>query len=183
MQAEKHLVAVFYIPRSEELTPTELLRRADVIFAAGRRVPVLDELVSGTWASLDCVARAVDLGPYRVLEIYFWQNDFIEMRMRNKEAESLEDEPALPLALAFRHACEELLPDVALLYTSLFQAEQDYLDLTGKEVLSGRIRDLFQQGPGLLYLNEANLRHMEPSWWLCERDTLPVSSGLLVFSS
>src|SRR5216683_3317533 len=150
MQAEKHLVAVFYIPRSEELTPTELLRRADVIFAAGRRVPVLDELVSGTWASLDCVARAVDLGPYRVLEIYFWQNDFIELHMRNKEAEMVEDDPVLPLALAFRHACEELRPDVALVYTHLYQAEQDFLDLTGEDVLADRVKELFQRGTGLL---------------------------------
>jgi len=33
MQGEKHLVGVFYLPSSDELTPTTLLRRADATLA------------------------------------------------------------------------------------------------------------------------------------------------------
>ncbi|HWO24379.1 MAG TPA: hypothetical protein VNO30_36795 [Kofleriaceae bacterium] len=87
---------------------------------------------------------------------------------------------SMPVAEAFRDACEALRPEVALLYTRPDEVEPEYLDAQYPKVLGLDGILLDQSNPVLLYMS-SELAAYFPEAYRVGRDALPVTDGLLLF--
>jgi hypothetical protein len=79
-----------------------------------------EEVRYGCWGGvLSVEARLRHLSMHDCLTIDFWQGEFLDLRgpRTGRETLPLEEDGALPVALAFRDACERLHPEAAVLAT------------------------------------------------------------------
>jgi hypothetical protein len=180
---QKRLAGVFFIPRGRDLSIEELLRKAG---AEDISAPSVSSDPSGLldckWAGMYCKASLDSLSKHQVLQIYFWQSSFLALLNEESADIPLERDGALPLALSFRDACEALSPEVAFLVTHQWQANRDVVLSREWKVLTKDANELANERFGLLYLDEDIGQYWTYIPRLDNRDSLPVSKGLLVFA-
>jgi hypothetical protein len=86
---------------------------------------------------------------------------------------------SMPIAEAFRGACEALQPEAALLYTRPNEVDPKYIDAQYPKVLGLDGILLDESHPALLYLGTELAQHFPPAY-RAGRDSLPVTDGLLL---
>jgi hypothetical protein len=181
----KRLAAAFFIPRQGDDLPIEkLLEMAGAsnisIFSA--TLSDGSGLVDCRWAGMSCQSYLDELPYHQLLEIYFWQSDFLELLSEEDDPIALDADEALPLAQAFKHSCEALSPEVAFLVTHLDQAQRDFILSREWMVLAKEANGLADERFGLLFLNEEVSKYWISHPLRDDRDSLPISSGKLVFA-
>jgi len=136
--------------------------------------------VGGAWATLDI------LDMHEALLIYFNHNDFLDLRLRvpreGNENLTLEQDGALPLAYAFRDACERLRPTAAFLSILPQDATPTIVHEEYGSVLGVDGGALAARRFSLLYLNQRLAEDYEEQKVADDRDSLPVQHGLLLFA-
>jgi hypothetical protein len=173
--SEHRMAAIFYVRLADEATPPsveDLATRAGLerIHAERGTVPA----IYGQWGVMESV-RAVRqiLASHVCLQLFPHLRDLLD-RQGNDAADSI------PIAEAFRGACEALRPDAALLYTRPDEVEPEYVDAQYPKVLGLDGILLDESNPALLYLDTELAQHF-PAAYRTGRDSLPVSHGLLLF--
>jgi len=180
----KRGAAVFFVARGgSDVTLESLLQLAGASSIASR--PDIEDDPSGlrycSWAGLSCEAHVIERTYHHVLAIYFWISDFLEMMPEGDEEVPLEEDRALPLASAFKRACEALEPEAAFLLTKEWQSDPDYF-LARELQVSIKDADALADEPfGMLYLNDDISRYWTPDPRRDDRESLPVPRGRLVF--
>ena len=181
----KRLAAVFFIPRQGgEMQSKKLLEIAGATNISIVPATLSDRsgLVNCQWAGMACKAYLDELSYHHLLEIYFWQSDFLELLSEKEEPIPLDADEALPLAQAFKHSCEALSSEVAFLLTHLDQAKHDFILSREWMVLAKEANGLADERFGLLYLNEEVSEYWTSHSLRDDRDSLPISKGKLVFA-
>jgi hypothetical protein len=181
----KLLAALFFIPRqSEKLSIKPLLQTAAATDISLISVIPSDRsgLVDCTWAGMACKAYLDQLSYHHLLQIYFWQSQFLEL-LPEEEVVPLNQDPSFSLAQAFKSACEALDPDVAFIATHLDQAQRDFILEQEWIVLAQEANRLADTRFGLLYLNGEVSQYWTSHPLRDDRDSLPISSGKLVFAN
>src|SRR5690606_25522570 len=100
-----------------------------------------------------------------------------------REALPLEEDGALPVAIAFRDACERLRPEAAVLATHTYLLEgSQWLNACYSAVLAMDPNLLDSYGAGLTYFNIDTIDEWTPEHYgPLQRDALPVKDGKLLF--
>jgi hypothetical protein len=181
----KRLAAVFFISRcGAPANLEEALHLAGassvVVNAVGSDTPFVEARCE--WAGMTCVARMHALLQHDVLEIRFWQSDFLAHLDERREPVPLEVDGALSVALTFREACESLQPTFAFLVTHLSDATTESILSREVLILVNDANALADARLGLLYLGPEIAQQWTPNPVRDDRDSLPVSSGRLVFA-
>ncbi|MCP2728754.1 hypothetical protein [Limnofasciculus baicalensis] len=94
----------------------------------------------------------------------------------------ITSDPTLPIALVFKQACENLLPEAAFIATHIYDSELDWILDREWMILAKDATALADERFGLLYLNEEISQYWIHHPQRDERDNLPVASGKLVFA-
>ncbi len=173
--SEHRMAAIFYVRLPDPTAPPsleELATRAGLerIVHEQETVPVL----YGQWGVMESVRAVREVFVQHVcLQLFPHASDLLD-RIRSESADSM------PVAEAFRDACEALRPDTALLYVRPSEVEPEYLAAQYPNVLGLDGILLDESNPALLYL-DAELAEHFPAAYRSGRDSLPVSHGLLLF--
>ena len=173
--SEHRMAAIFYIRQGDmaALSLEELVSRIGFRITrreqeSGREVPY------GHWGVMEDVrAERQALDWHACLQLFPHLSDLLD-RMGN------DVDRTMPIAEAFRDACEVLRPEVALLYTRPDEVEPEYLDAQYPNVLGLDGILLDESNPVLLYMN-SEIAAIFPEPYRAGRDTLPVTDGLLLF--
>jgi hypothetical protein len=144
-----------------------------------------EEACYGDWGGIDSVrARVHHLSMHDCLAIDFLQSDLLDLLppREGHEALPLEEDGALPVALAFRDACERLRPEAAVLAThpQMLQDSQ-WLNACYSAVLGMDPNLLDSYRGGLVYVGPDMAAEWEPYRLRQDRDSLPVKEGMLFF--
>ena len=173
--SEHRMAAIFYVRLPEGAAPLSL---EDLATRAGLE-HILHErgttpTIYGQWGVMESVqgVRQV-LASHVCLLLFPHLSDLLD-RQGNDAADSM------PIAEAFRGACEALRPDAALLYTRPNEVEPEYIDAQYPKVLGLDGILLDESNPALLYLDTELAQHF-PAAYRTGRESLPVTHGLLLF--
>lgn len=195
--SDRRLAAAFFILKEQEELPLETLEnllckaQATNIFTEPSTASQPWNTVYCKWAGLThCTGYIHELSYHWLLYITFSHSQFLRLLPPEvDEIHPLEDcfvpleaDPTLPIAVTFKHACEALKPEVALIATHVYDGELNWILDREWMVLAKDATALADQHFGLLYLNE-DISHN----WLHhplrdDRDSLPVASGQIVFA-
>jgi hypothetical protein len=141
--------------------------------------------LTGRWGGLNCKIAAEKLGMYQLLEIQWHRWDFDRLRRPKANAPDLplEEDPALPIALAFRDTCLALEAEAAFMITWGHRYTLDWVRTEGLlSVLALSAHRLASELFGLLYLNKVMADELKGHWLLEGREQMPVEGGgLLLF--
>jgi hypothetical protein len=144
----------------------------------------------GRWRGvLSVEARLQHLDLHDLLAIDFWQGAFFNLRPapidpNGNDALPLEEDGALPVALAFRDACERLRPEAAVLASHPHMTQDpQWLHACYSAVLGMDPTLLDSYGGGLVYVGPDMAAEWEPDRFGSDRDSLPVAEGQLLFRS
>jgi hypothetical protein len=144
-----------------------------------------ERALCGRWDGLSVVWAYLDEFAYHIcLNIAFADFDFYLLQEKGSDApDDLAADGALPLAHAFRAACESLRPEIALLAVLPQQTTPGWIAEHYSHIANIDLRWFAEEHFAMLYLDE----RLAPDWPRVvarePRDTLPVSSGVLVFAS
>jgi hypothetical protein len=180
---ERRLAAVFFIPLTVGERSIEQLG-----LAAGVADPFTVEWhpipLHCRWAAMeDSCARLDVLEHHYCFQIYFWLSAFFELRQHRDDPDlPVEQDGAIEVAYAFRDACVRLPAEVGFIVSHLDQANPEYILDQYTDVLGMNADALASTHFGLLYLSEALVYSMNGIARLDGRETIPASSGRLVFS-
>jgi hypothetical protein len=176
----KRLAAVFYLPLGAIRGDlTELA--AETGGSDIKQAPDADGVLDFLWAGLSSEARLIRSSFFGILFISFWQSDFLELLESEREESTAGG--ALIVADAFRKACEVLSPAFAFVATHLDQATEEWVVGLEWSVLNHEANRLATQGLGLVYFSPEMDDHWVPYSSQEDRDSLPISSGRLMFAS
>jgi hypothetical protein len=145
----------------------------------------------GGWGGFGCELLTEKLTFLQLFEIRFDNGDFYDLRRPKKGIPHLplEEDPALPLVLAFRDTCLALEQTAAFITITDFSSDEEWvrsLD-TELDIFTGTALNLAGYRFSLLYLNAELAEEYKkiPSGhpFVQDRDQLPVEGGgLLLFS-
>lgn len=170
----KRLTGAFFLETSNSAGALDaLLKQAGVLDIKGN-----DSSICGHWAGLYCEAALERLESLDLLELGFFQTDFLGLLSDEQVDRPVEEDGALSLAAAFRDSCLRLSPRAAFITTHLHQ-DEEWIRRQAARVRAGDADALCRERFGLLYLPPALAAQapLDPG-----RDTLPVGDGLLVFA-
>ena len=132
-------------------------------------------------------ARVHHLDLHDCLMIDFLQSSFLDLLppYEGNEMLPLEEDGALPVALAFRDACERLRPEAAVLATHSHMIEDpQWLRACYSAVLGMDPNSLDSLGAGITYVFPDMVDEWTPDQFGGpQRDYLPVTQGRLLFRS
>lgn len=141
----------------------------------------------GRWGGvLSVEARLRHLDLHACLVVDFLQSSFLDLlpMREGNEALPLDQDGALPVALAFRDACERLRPEAAVLATHPHMIEDpQWLHASYSAVLGMDPTLLDSYGGALTYVGPDMVEEWEPDRFGPDRDSLPVAEGRLLFRS
>jgi hypothetical protein len=182
--AEKRIGVYFFLESQAPASLMELAANAGLVDARLERFDDGTELALGRWDSITSVfGRVSRLSFHHCLELYGSLLSFHELRQRSGDNEELERDGALPVALAFRDACERLEPEAACLEVHVGRTNLEWiLEEIYPEVLGWSANALGGAHLSLLYMGERMAGHWQPNEYLADRDSLPVENGLLLFA-
>jgi hypothetical protein len=145
-----------------------------------------EDIRCGCWGGvLSVEVHLRHLKMHDCLAIDFWQSSFLDLRgpRAGRDAVPLEEDGALPVALAFRDACERLRPEVAVFLTHSDQVkEPDWMRECYSSVLGMDPNGLDSLGAGITYVSSDMTDEWVPeNFGPPQRDSLPVTSGRLLF--
>jgi hypothetical protein len=181
--------AFFFLLRQEPMPSLDELATAAGVTSLSRWPWLEDDeedMRLGCWGGvLSVEVRVRHLSMHDCLAIDFLQTSFLNLLTPDKgnEALPLEEDGALPVALAFRDACERLRPEAAVLATHPDEIQDpQWLHACYSAVLGMDTNLLDSYGAGLVYIGPDM-----PDEWVPEnygppqRDSLPVREGRLLF--
>jgi hypothetical protein len=174
--SERRMAAIFYVRLEDGAAPPSLEELAvRVGFKTTHHERENEsEVLYGTWGVMKSVrAERKILTWHACLQLFPHLNDLLD-RIGD------DGELSLPIAEAFRAACESLRPEVGLLYTQPDAVEQEYIDAQYPKVLGLDGILLDESSPVLLYLS-SEIAGYFPAAYRVGRDSLPVMDGLLLF--
>jgi hypothetical protein len=181
--------AFFFLLRQESMPSLDELATAAGVTSLSRWPWLKDDeedMRLGCWGGvLSVEVRVRHLSMHDCLAIDFLQTPFLDLLAPGEDNEALllEEDGALPVALAFRDACERLRPEAAVLATHphMLQDSQ-WLDACYSAVLGMDPNLLDAYGPGLVYIGADMVDEWTPeNYGPPERDSLPVTNGRLLF--
>lgn len=139
----------------------------------------------GYWGGvLSVEVRLRHLSMHDCLIIDFLQTSFLDLHgsLTGCEALPLEEDGALPVALAFRSACERLRPEAAVLATHPDELDDpQWLHACYSAVLGMDPDILDSYWGGLIYIGPDMAAEWNPDRFDMARDSLPVAEGMLRF--
>jgi len=177
--------AIFYIPKGNG--PTSL---ADLLQGASPAitfVPV-DQLDSSVerflviWAGIECIAYAAEESQHYRLYVEFHDSHLNDLLPDTDGPVALEDDPLMPLAAAFRSACELLGAEVGMIITRSYQSTVEALAERYWMVMARFAVGLLQEQYALLFLREDICRDLDLVAVGERHDILPSSHGCLIFA-
>lgn len=179
--------AFFFLPKPEHRDVVELAEAAGVVAIGFDRWPgrTTRDLPAGTWSPIEgVVLRRREYSEHIALEVFFSQNAFDRLYdgIPTRKELSLEEDPALPVAHAFRDACLRLNPDVALFTLDNYVADTDNQEKEIYPLVRGNDDEGLAHEGGLLYLNERRKYGLYGLELLDERDQIPIDRGMLLFA-
>ncbi|KST65685.1 hypothetical protein [Mastigocoleus testarum] len=188
----RYLAAVFFISQEENISLETLLEKVQATDIGNPHSDVENESSNSSeslkalycnWSYFTgCIAWLKKLDYYLLLVIWFSQSQFLRKLPLEDLDLPVEEDPNLELALTFRDACEEILPEVAYIITHLDRAEwEEIVKIENK--IQGLYADFIANQGGLTYLSGLIADVLTPRPQEYERDNLPVKNGKLVFSS
>jgi hypothetical protein len=185
MSGDKSIFAVFYIPKEEvSLTLADLLRRtfpALVVSGDGRLEPEMKN-VPVVWAGMICDAAIVEVEWHYRFSIEFFDSYFYNKLPDTHDPVALENDPLMPLAVAFRMTCELLDAEVAMIITRNYLYSDEALDARYWMVLTQFSLGLVDEHYGLLFLRQDLCSGVDMKLLAEEHDVLTSSCGCLIFS-
>ena len=174
--SEHRMAAIFYVHLVDGVAPPsldELATRVGLGKIHHERGSD-PEVLYGNWGVMESVrAERQVLASHVCLQLFPHLSDLLD-----RQANGADE--AMPIAEAFRNACEALRPEVALLYTRPDEIEPAYIDAQYPKVLGLDGILLDESNPVLLYLDSEIAAHF-PDAYRVNRDRLPVTDGLLLF--
>lgn len=178
------MAAIFYVRVDQGCAPpslTELATRAGLeklhreSGAEPEALYGVSEVLYGNWSVMESVrAQRQVLTSHVCLQLFPHLSDLLD-----RQATGTAD-ASMPIAEAFRSACEALRPEAALFYTRPNEVEPEYIDAQYPKVLDLDGILLDESNPVLLYLDSEIGEHF-PDAYRAGRDTLPACEGLLLF--
>jgi hypothetical protein len=140
----------------------------------------------GDWGGIESArAHLHHLSMHDCLVIDFLQTSFLDLLppREGHEELSLEEDGALPVALAFRDACERLRPEAAVLATHPDELEDpQWLHACYSAVLGMDPNSLDSCGAAITYVFPDMVDEWVPDrFGPPQRDSLPVTNGRLLF--
>jgi hypothetical protein len=140
----------------------------------------------GRWGDvLSVEAHLRHLDFHDCLALDFWQTSFLDLLppREGHEALPLEEDGALPVALAFRDACERLRPEAAVLATHPGMIDNpEWLHGCYSAVLGMDPNSLDSVAAGITYVCSDMVDEWVPeNFGPPQRDSLPVTNGRLLF--
>jgi hypothetical protein len=181
--------AFFFLLRQEPMPSLDELATAAGMTSLDPTPSAVDrgtEVRYGDWGGIDSVrARVHHLSMHDCLAIDFLQSDLLDLLPPREGHEDLplEEDGALPVALAFRDACERLRPEAAVMATHPHMLQDpEWLYDCYSAVLGMDPNSLDSQGPAITYVCSDMVDEWVPeNFGPPERDSLPVTNGRLLF--
>jgi hypothetical protein len=180
--------AFFYLLKAEPRSLIELARASGMVDPGEIRVADEPgaEMAVGEWGPLiGVLARRREYDKHVALEFFFsfyrWSDFYEGSDYERRDTHPVEDDPALPLAYAFRDTCLRLDAEVGILTLNNLVADTDYQE---REIYPNVARyrvDQLAIDAGLLYLNERRKDLLLGLEALDEQDQLPTERGILLF--
>jgi hypothetical protein len=167
--SDRWLAAAFYVPIERRPSEDALLDAIGV------------DRARGTWSVLPRVEPAVlELSDHVCALIRFPQSGLLNLRAATDpdiHPQTLELDPALPLAHAFRDAAVRAGCEVAILATRPHQSDSEWFEERYWMVIGQDASSLAAERYGLLYLSDEVLTGWDPPAALMDRDELPGRPG------
>jgi hypothetical protein len=183
--------AFFFLLRQESMPSLDELATAAGVTSLSRwpwpeEEEEEEDMRLGCWGgviSVEARLRHLDLHDCLVLD--FWESSFLDLLppLEGNEELPLEEDGALPVALAFRGACERLRPEAAVLATHPHMLQDpQWLHACYSAVLGMDPNSLDSQGAAITYVCSDMVDEWAPeNFGPPERDSLPVTNGRLLF--
>jgi hypothetical protein len=188
MALEENFVdAIFYVPKSDppiDSPPSlrDLLEKAFPAITPRRPDVTSNEFVPVTWAGLNCLAYCQEDSYHYRLYLELGRADMYEpLRGVWDDPLPLEEDPLLPMAIAFREVCELLGVKVAMIATTDEQSSDEYLEDTYPYILSCSGFSLICLRYALLYVSKEFDLPSDMKDLAEERDVIVCSQGYLIF--
>lgn len=187
--SDRRTGAFFFLLRQEPMPSLDDLATAAGMTRLDPRPLPTDRSLDvryGDWGGIESArAHLHHLSMHDCLVIDFLQSSFLDLLPPREGHESLplEEDGALPVALAFRDACERLHPEAAVLATHPHMLQSpDWLHACYSAVLGMDPNLLDSYGAGLVYVGSDMLDEWAPeNYGPPQRDSLPVTNGRLLF--
>jgi hypothetical protein len=180
--------AFFFLLRQESMPSLDELATAAGVTSLSRWPWLKDDeedMRLGCWGGvLSVEVRVRHLSMHDCLAIDFLQTSFLDLVPPREGHEDLplEEDGALPVALAFRDACERLRPEAAVLATHPDELENpQWMQACYSAVLGMDPNLLDGYRGGLVYVGPDMAAEWEPYRLRQDRDSLPVKEGMLFF--
>ena len=180
--------AFFYVPRPEPRGLMDLVRAAGMPRAGHKKLANVPEaeIAIGEWGPVvGALARRREYSRHVALEIFFsfydWSEFYEGTDYRARATHPVEEDPALPLAHAFRDTCLRLDSEVGVLTLNNMVSDTEYQE---KEVYPLVLEENVYRlaaWAGLLYLNDDLKDLLLGTEELERQDQLPIERGLLLF--
>ena len=181
--SDRLLAAAFFIPKENQPQnqSTEVL-----LEKAGASDIKYDEgwLWDCQWAGMPCQAYSYnELISHQLFVIEFMQSVFLGRGKYSEQENNLpiEKDGNLHLAIAFRDACETLLPEVAYIATHTYYAELEWVLKNVQRIESYNAIEIAQEA-GLLYMRGIIADCLVDPPPEDAPDTMPVKEGVLMFN-
>ena len=166
------LVMAFYVPLGDGLAADEAVARLGIVPGGG----------FGPLASVDVRTETLDY--HVVVEVYFSVHEFFALDGDRPPGADvpLDEDGALPLAIAVRAAAARAGAEVAMVVTHADQANPAWLRDRYWMVIARDPSALAGERFGLLYLDDELARGWVPPWPAGARDELPGAPGRAIFA-
>jgi hypothetical protein len=184
--------AFFFLLRQAPMPSLDELATAAGMTALDPRPLAVDrgtDVRYGDWGGIESVrARVYHLSMHDCLAIDFLQSELLDLLPSpidpaGNDPIPLEEDGALPVALAFRDTCERLHPEAAVMATHPHMLQDpEWLHYCYSAVLGMDPNLLDSYGPGLVYIGADMVDEWAPeNYGPPQRDSLPVAEGRLLF--
>jgi hypothetical protein len=187
--SDRRCGAFFFLLRQEPMPSLDELAIAALVTSLSRwpwHEDDEEDMRLGRWGGvLSVEVRVHHLSMHDCLAIDFLQTPFLDLRgsRTGRERLPLEEDGALPVALAFRDACERLRPEAAVLATHPHMLQDpEWLHYCYSAVLGMDPNSLDSEGAAITYVCSDMVNEWVPeNFGPPERDSLPVTNGRLLF--
>lgn len=184
----RHMNVVFFIPRiGEGETLEHLLQKAQgTSIRIHSPVKYKRDMAYCMWGEQPCYVYLREFSQHQVLVLCFLEGSLLRLLPSNEEFQHLpqEEDPTLPITLAFREGCKELGAEVAWIESPVYDPELEEKRIEAREfdIITKCSDGLAGEFLNLLYLNEEQSKWLTPNPWRDKgKSDFPCDHGRLIF--